>query len=118
MRRRAFIAGLGSTVAAHAQQQSASQMRLVAVLSAGGNQVEPYIVGFRKRLAELGWQEGRNIKFEIRLAESNINRARGYAAELVAIKPDVFFADNTHIVQLILAKTRNIPMLVADDVID
>jgi putative ABC transport system substrate-binding protein len=113
--RREFIAALGGAavawpLAARAQQ-SASQTRLVAVLDSGGSEDEAYIAAFRKRLAELGWQEGRNIRFEIRRAESDINRARDFAAELGAMKPDVCFATNTLMVQVITAKIRDIPIV-------
>jgi putative ABC transport system substrate-binding protein len=115
MRRREFITVLGGAAAAWplaaGAQQPASQMRLIAVLNSAGSDEEPHELAFRKRLAELGWQEGRTIQFEIRRAESDINRARTFAAELVAIKPDVFLATNSLMVELILAKTRDVPIV-------
>jgi putative ABC transport system substrate-binding protein len=114
MRRREFItllggAAVGWPLTARAQQ-SANQMRLVAVLTAGGEE-EPHEAVFRKRLAELGWQEGRNIKIEIRPAETNVDLARDFATELIAMKPDVFLATNSQMTQLIMAKTRDIPIV-------
>jgi putative tryptophan/tyrosine transport system substrate-binding protein len=91
-------------------QQPANQMRLVAVLTAGGEE-QPHEAVFRKRLAELGWQEGRNIKIEIRRAETNVDLARDFATELVAMKPDVFLVTNSQMAQLIMAKTRDIPIV-------
>jgi len=113
--RREFISVLGGAtlawpLAARAQQP-ARQIRLVAILASGGRGDEPHVAAFRKRLAELGWQEGRSIQFEIRLGETDVNRSRGYAAELIAMKPDVFFATNIRMVQLIQAETRDIPIV-------
>jgi putative ABC transport system substrate-binding protein len=114
MRRRDFIKGIaGSAVAwpfAARAQQSASQMRLVAILSSIGANNKPE-EALRKRLAELGWREGGNIRYEIRRAESDVNRARVFAAELVAMRPDVIFASNGQMVESILAKTRDIPIV-------
>jgi putative ABC transport system substrate-binding protein len=59
----------------------------------------------------LGWHDGRNAQIEIRRGESDISRARNFAAELAAMKPDIFFATNTQMVQLIQAITRSIPIV-------
>ena len=108
MRRREFITLLGGAAAgwplAGRAQQAASRTRLVAILDFSGGD-DPRDAAFRKRLAEIGWREGRNIQIEVRRSENDINRARTFAAELIAMKPDVFFATNTQMVQLILDKT-------------
>jgi putative tryptophan/tyrosine transport system substrate-binding protein len=119
MRRRDFIAGIvglaaASPLGAHAQQP-ASKMRLVAVLeSATTRSDDPHITVFRKQLAELGWQEGRNAQIEIRSGESNISKARSSAAELVAMRPDALLATNTQMVQLVESQTRDIPIVFVD----
>jgi len=112
--RRQFISAIGGAAAAWPlvarAQQAASRTRLVAILDSGGGD-DPRDAAFRKQLAELGWQEGRNIQIELRRGESDINRARTFATELIAMKPDVFFATNTQMVQLILDKIRDIPIV-------
>ena len=50
------------------------------------------MAALRQRLKELGWIEGRNLKVDYRWSEGNIERARAYAAEIVALNPDVIFA--------------------------
>ena len=115
MRRREFIAIIGGAAVAWPPathgQQPANQMQLVAVLSSAGREEESNEAVFRKRLADLGWQEGRNIHFEIRRAESSVDLARDYAAELIAMKPNIFLANNSEMVRLILAKTHDIPIV-------
>jgi len=114
MRRREFTKLL-SVVAAWPltaiAQQTPEHIRLVAILSSIGISDQPREGSFRKRLAELGWREGTNVRFEIRHAEADINCARGFAVELAAMKPDVFLVTNTQMTQLVLANTHDIPIV-------
>jgi len=55
---------------------------------------QPAIATFRQAL-QLGWSDGRNIRFDIRWGENDIDRDRKYAAELVALAPDVILAAGT-----------------------
>jgi len=81
MRRREFIAGLGSAAAwpvmAHAQQSD--RVRRVGVLM-GADENNPEAKArfseFMKELAELGWTDGRNLQIDIRRAGANADRAR------------------------------------------
>jgi putative ABC transport system substrate-binding protein len=75
------------------------------------DQDQASIAAFRRTLDGLGWREGRNVQFEIRLAAGNIDQARGYAAELVAMTPDAVLANNTQMVQLLQEKTHSIPIV-------
>jgi putative ABC transport system substrate-binding protein len=112
MRRREFIALLAGAATAWplaARTQPTDRLRRVAVLMA--DQDESSAATFRHALDGLGWHEGRNIKIEVRLAASDISRARSYAAELLAMAPDVFLANNTQMVQLIQEKTRIVPIV-------
>jgi|ERR1700687_2264423 len=106
MRRREFITGISGAAIAWPHvvraQQSINKIRLVAVLSPSNSSAdESYIMAFRGRLADLGWQEGRNVQIEVRFSESDISRSRSLAAELLALTPDVLLATNTLMVQLI-----------------
>ena len=47
------------------------------------------VTAFRKGLQELGWHEGRNVKFDIRWAAGDPTRMQRYAAELVGLAPEV-----------------------------
>ena len=43
---------------------------------------------FRQGLHELGWTVGRNVQIDYRWGAGEPDRARAYAAELVALSPD------------------------------
>jgi putative tryptophan/tyrosine transport system substrate-binding protein len=117
MRRREFIAGVGAAVlplAAHAQQ--GERVRHIAVLI-GGNASDPFnqanVEALRKRLQQLGWSEGGNIRIEWRFGEANLARGRALAAELVGTNPDVLLSDNTPLVQEFQKLTRTTPIVFA-----
>jgi hypothetical protein len=46
-------------------------------------------------LQELGWTDGRNVRIDTRWAAGDPNRYRSYAAELVALAPDVILVSDT-----------------------
>jgi hypothetical protein len=67
-------------------------MRQIGVLQAvAANDPEGPIrmAGFLQVLQQLGWTEGRNLRIDIRWASGDANLYRKYAAELVALTPDV-----------------------------
>src|SRR5271168_1715416 len=99
MRRREFIAGLGSAAAwpVVARAQQPGRMRRIGVLmfvSMDDPVGQSDIATFRQALRELGWTEGRNVTIDYRWGGGDANRARTYAAELVALAPDVIVAGN------------------------
>jgi putative tryptophan/tyrosine transport system substrate-binding protein len=89
MKRRQFIAGLGSAaawaVAARAQQ--GDRVRRIGVLMLGGEN-DP-VHAFTQALAGLGWTDGRNVRVDLRGAGADINRMRALAQELVGLQPDI-----------------------------
>jgi putative ABC transport system substrate-binding protein len=94
VKRRQFIAGLGSAaawpVAARAQQ---NRMPIIGYLSnlAPGKSPE-YLAAFRRGLSEVGFVEGRNVIVEYRWADGDYGRMPGFAAELVQRHVDVIVA--------------------------
>jgi hypothetical protein len=94
MRRRAFIAGLGSAAAwpVVARGQRPERMRRVGVLTnltkedaEGRARDDAFVQGLR----ELGWTEAGNLIIDRRWTEGDSKRANQYAAELVGLAPDV-----------------------------
>ena len=67
----------------------------------------------------MGWSDGRNIRIDIRWGENDVDRDRKYAAELVALAPDVILAAGTLGVTALQRVTRTVPIVfvrVADPV--
>jgi putative ABC transport system substrate-binding protein len=90
MRRREFIAGLGSAatwpVVARAQQ--GERARRIGVLMPG-DENDPVLMSrlsaFTRALADSGWTEGRNLRMDLRWANGDANRIRALAQELVGL---------------------------------
>jgi hypothetical protein len=80
-------------LAAEPQQEKVYRVGLLSVLSPPAPGSQPGILV--RTLRDLGYVEGRNIVFDRRWAESKNERFPSLAAELVALKPDVFLADTT-----------------------
>jgi putative tryptophan/tyrosine transport system substrate-binding protein len=120
MRRREFIALLGSSsafvwpLAARAQQ--ADQLRRVGVLSLfAETDVESQAEdsAFRKRLDELGWVNGRNVRVDYRWGAGNVERVQSFAKELVGLNPDVLVAISTPATAALQAQTKTVPIVFA-----
>jgi ABC-type uncharacterized transport system substrate-binding protein len=116
MQRREFVILLGAAAAwppaATAQQQEG--MRRIGVLTgiAGEDvQTKARIAAFLQELQKLGWTEGRNFRMDIRAGAGNLATTRKYAAELVALAPDVIVASGTVPVTLLLEATHTVPIV-------
>src|SRR5215469_9218185 len=102
MRRREFIAVVGSTAAAWplaARAQQPERVRRVGVLMGyPENDLEgpAFFAAFLEGLQKLGWVEGRNIRLETRWASPDDAEARQrFAQELVALQPDLILSSVT-----------------------
>ena len=69
-------------------------------------------------LHQLGWIEGRNLQIDYRSSAGNEERARKFAAELVALKPDVLVASSAATVASLLQVTRTVPIPVGAGLIE
>jgi putative ABC transport system substrate-binding protein len=96
MRRRRFIALLGGAAAlwpvVAGAQQPAEKVYCVGVLAPEEVQA---IESFKERLRQLGWIEGKNLRFEYRSAEGDDTRQPALAAELVALPVDLILTWGT-----------------------
>jgi putative ABC transport system substrate-binding protein len=117
MRRRQFIAGLGSAVAwpVVARAQQGERVRRIGVLMAAdenGQGSRGFSV-FTQALADLGWTDGRNVRMDVRWGGGDTNRMQGLAQELVALQPDIILADSTPVTVALQRETRTIPIVFA-----
>ncbi len=118
MRRREFIRLLGgaATWPLVARAQQAERVRRIALLTgvAGEDvQTKARIAAFLLELQKLGWTEGRNVQIELRAGAGDLATTRKYAAELVALSPDVILATGSTPVALLLEATRTVPIVFA-----
>jgi putative ABC transport system substrate-binding protein len=124
MKRRTFIAGIGSTAAfpLAARAQQADRVRRISVLIQGDeNDSVPKtnLSALAQALADLGWTDGRNVRIDPRWAGDDINRTRALAQELVGLHPDIIVALGTPPTIALQRETRTIPIVftnVADPV--
>jgi putative ABC transport system substrate-binding protein len=117
MRRRAFISLLGGAVAwpLAARAQQGERVRRVGVLmttSLIDPETQTRAKAFLQGMQELGWTEGRNVRFDIRWDTGTIDGARKIAAELVASSPDVILASGITSLTPLQTK-RDIPIVFA-----
>ena len=119
MRRREFIALLSGMALAWplpVRVQQPEQMRRIGVLwpyTEADPDSQSRIALLRRALQELGWTEGRNLRFDYRWGASadDPDRIRRYAMELVALAPDVIVAGSGGIAIELKRTSRRVPIV-------
>ena len=120
MKRREFIALGGSAAAAWplaARAQQAEPMRRIGVLmnmAAANPEGQAAVAAFKEALQQTGWNDGRNVRIDIRWSENDVDRDRKFAAELVALAPDVILGSTTLGVLALQHATRTVPIVFAE----
>src|SRR4029450_8085885 len=103
-----------SRVAAAARAQQSERVRRIGVLmgfAADDPAAQRRVLAFAQALAQLGWTDGRNVRIDIRCSAGDPERIRKYAAELVALAPDVILANSTPATGALLQATRAVPIV-------
>ena len=116
IRRREFIFILGGGAAwpLAAQAQQGEQMRRIGVLmnlSENDPEAQGLVAAFREGLAQLGWIDGRNVRIDYRWSAGDLDRIRRYAAELVALPPEIILAYGGSTVGPLQQVTRTVPIV-------
>jgi putative ABC transport system substrate-binding protein len=120
MRRREFITLLGGAAAAWplaARAQQGERMRRIGVLmnlAADDPQSMARITAFLQGLQQLGWTDGQNVAIEYRWGGGDPERIRKFAAELVALGPDVILAVGSFTVLPLQHVSRTVPIVFAN----
>ena len=124
MRRRQFITLLGGAAATWplgVRAQQSERVRRLAVLigTAATGQNPAAYAAFLRRLGELGWTDGRNVRIELRWANSDPELMRSYGTELAGHSPDVFLVQSNPALAALRPLAGNTPIVfvhVADPV--
>src|SRR5262245_57232689 len=116
MMRRAFVTLLGGAAICPfaALAQKSDGVRRVGVIMGFAENDEvwrAYLGSFRQGLQELGWTDGRNIRFDYRFTGDSEERMRAMAEEVVALQPDVILVSTNSVVAATLKATRSIPIV-------
>lgn len=118
MRRREFMTQLGGTVVTAltawplATRAQGSKSALIGILWGGSAASgSANLDAFRGAMRQLGYIEGRNIRFEYRVADGVIDRLPGLATELVALKPNVILSGPLPANLAIQKATSTIPIV-------
>jgi putative ABC transport system substrate-binding protein len=117
VRRREFITLLGGAAAAWplaVQAQQPERMRRIGVvmnLAADDLESQRRKRAFVEGLQQLGWTEGRNIRIDTRWGAGDADRFRQYAAELVALAPDVILVASSAVMGMTRRATRIVPIV-------
>ncbi len=116
MKRRDFVALLGGVSVAWPLAATAQQVGKVArigVLSTTWGPTSPILQGFRERLKELGYIEGRNLAIEVGNGEGRNDRLPALAAELVGLRVDVIVTGGPYALEAAKDATATIPIVFA-----
>jgi putative ABC transport system substrate-binding protein len=119
MRRREFLGVLGGAAAAGwplfaAGAQQPERMRRIGILTLFAEDdpaAKVRVAALIEGLQQLGWMVGRNIEIDIRWGATDPVRSRRYAAELVALAPDVVLAGASEAAAALREVTRTVPIV-------
>jgi ABC-type uncharacterized transport system substrate-binding protein len=116
MRRREFLGILGWAAAwpLASKAQTTERTRVIGVLQilgADDPEAKTRSEVFEQALQQLGWSVGRNLKIETRNVGGDVEHLRRYAAELIALTPDVIVSVGSVTVAPLQQATRTIPIV-------
>jgi putative ABC transport system substrate-binding protein len=115
--RREFITLLGGAAAAWplaARAQQSEPMRRIGVLmnaAADDPEYQARLAAFLQALQQLGWTDGHNVRIDIRWGARNPDTMRKYAAELVALAPEVILTTTSAATTALQQATRTVPIV-------
>jgi putative ABC transport system substrate-binding protein len=118
MRRREFITLVGGAMApwplaARAQQERMRRIGVLTNLASDDPEAQARVRAFLQGLQEFGWAIGRNVRIDYRWGAGDVDQTRKYAAELVALAPDVILTSGATAVAPLLQATRSVPIVFA-----
>jgi putative ABC transport system substrate-binding protein len=118
MNKRQFITLLGAAVAwpRAVRAQQGERMRRIGVrmnLASDDAEGQARLAAFHQGLQQLGWTVGRNVQIDYRWGAGDADRIRKFAAELIALAPDVILSAGSPSVAALQQATRTVPIVFA-----
>ena len=98
---------------ARAAERAGAARRRAHEFGRGRSRIPSPLGAFLQGLQEFGWAIGRNVRIEYRWGADDADRTRRYAAELVALTPDVILTSGATALAPLLQATRSIPIVFA-----
>jgi len=122
VRRREFIKLIAGAAAAWpvvARAQQPDRTRRIGVLTplaADDPEGKARVAAFLNSLQQLGWTDGRNVRIDYRWSANNDADSRKFAAELIALTPDLILATGSTATGFLIQTKHQVPR--ADEVIE
>src|SRR5262245_7133532 len=117
MKRRSFITLLGGAAAAWPlaarAQERVRRIGVLTNLASDDPEAQARVGAFLQGRQEFGWSIGRKVRIDYRWGAGDADQTRRYAAELVALAPDVILTSGATAVAPLLQATRSLPIVFA-----
>ena len=81
--------------------------------AASDQTAQSLVTAFRDTLAKLGWQEGSNLRIEVRWSAGSADKVRTFAKELIDLRPDAILGRGTPETLALSRETKTIPIVFA-----
>jgi putative ABC transport system substrate-binding protein len=117
MQRREFIRLLGGAAVVApltARAQQSGGMRRIGVVmgyAATDPAAQAQVAALRQELQKLGWEEGRNIRIDVRFSAADAGRVRAAVMDLMSFTPDVLVSNTNLVTAVVQAEVRTIPIV-------
>jgi putative ABC transport system substrate-binding protein len=116
MQRRDFVKVIGGAAASWSLPARAQErMRRIGILFGGfaadDSEGQARMTALIQGLQERGWTDGRNARIDYRYAVGDPERLRKYAAEMVALAPDIMVSGGLPAAVALQQASRNIPIV-------
>ena len=117
MRRREFLAGLGSAAAwplASYGQQAGVVRRLGILWPHDENDptTKAWLSAFKLGLGELGWRDGANLRIDVRSNSRTNESAEKSARELIDLQPEVLATGTVRLTRILQQQTQTISIVI------